>query len=98
MMNFALQTRNCVSKTRNFVLRMVNSVERSFAILAYVVMVVIDGAVSSVLSSVMIRMGGTEQEINYKMKAAEMWMREQRIPKDQASKALEYFRLDYTTV
>ena len=79
-------------------MRMVNSVERSFAILAYVVMVVIDGAVSSVLSSVMIRMGGTEQEINYKMKAAEMWMREQRIPKDQASKALEYFRLDYTTV
>ena len=69
--------------------------ERSFALLAYVVMVVIDGAVAGVLSSVMIRMGGKEQEINDRLKAAKMWMREQRIPKDQASKALDYFRLVY---
>jgi hypothetical protein len=69
--------------------------ERAFALLAYVVMVIIDGAVAGVLSSVMIRMGGKEAQINEKIKAAKMWMREQRIPKDQASKALEYFRLVY---
>jgi CRP-like cAMP-binding protein len=58
-------------------------------------MVIIDGAVAGVLSSVMIRMGGKDAQVNEKIKAAKMWMREQRIPKDQASKALEYFRLVY---
>jgi|EP01046_Picozoa_sp_COSAG06_P062094 hypothetical protein len=58
-------------------------------------MVIIDGAVAGVLSSVMIRMGGKEAQINEKLKAAKMWMREQRIPKEQAAKALDYFRLVY---
>ena len=69
--------------------------ERTFAILAYFTMVVIDGAVAGVLAAILIRMGGKDQEVNDKLKAAKMWMRVQRIPKPQAAKALEYFRLVY---
>lgn len=60
--------------------------ERTFAIFAYFVMVIIDGAVAGVLASVMIRMGGKDQEVNDKLNSAKLWMREHRIPKDDASK------------
>jgi len=69
--------------------------ERTFALFAYVVMVIIDGSVAGVLASVMVRMGGKDQEVNDRLSAAKNWMREQRIPKAQAAKALEYFRLVY---
>lgn len=69
--------------------------ERTFAIFAYVVMVIIDGSVAGVLASVMVRMGGKDQEVNDRLSAAKIWMKEQRIPKAQASKALDYFRLVY---
>ena len=39
--------------------------------------------------------GGKEQQVNDKLKAAKMWMREHRIPKAKAAKALDYFRLVY---
>jgi CRP-like cAMP-binding protein len=43
----------------------------------------------------LIRIGGKDQEVNDKLKAAKLWMREHRIPKDKAAKALEYFRMVY---
>lgn len=58
-------------------------------------MVIIDGSVAGVLASVMVRMGGKDQEVNDRLTAAKNWMREQRIPKAQAARALEYFRLVY---
>ena len=39
--------------------------------------------------------GGKEQQVSDTLKAAKMWMREHRIPKAKAAKALDYFRLVY---
>ena len=58
-------------------------------------MVIIDGAVAGVLSALMISMGGKEREVNDRLRSAKQWMREQRIPKLKAQKALDYFRLVY---
>lgn len=69
--------------------------ERAFAVFAYICLVMIDGAVAGVLSAVMISMGGKEREVNERLRSAKQWMREQRIPKTKASKALDYFRLVY---
>ena len=69
--------------------------ERCFAVFAYVCLVIIDGAVAGLLSSVMISMGGKDREVNDRLRAAKLWMREQRIPKFKAQKALDYFRLVY---
>jgi CRP-like cAMP-binding protein len=69
--------------------------ERSFAVFAFVCVLIIEGAVAGVLSSILIRMGGKDQEVNDKLKAAKLWMREHRIPKDKAAKAMDYFRLVY---
>eukprot|EP01043_Picozoa_sp_COSAG02_P055844 COSAG02_NODE_6538_length_3509_cov_31.003603_4_plen_373_part_00 len=69
--------------------------ERFFAVFAYVCLVMIDGAVAGVLSAVMISMGGKEREVNERLRSAKLWMREQRIPKLKAQKALDYFRLVY---
>jgi hypothetical protein len=57
--------------------------ERSFAIVAYIFVVIIDGAVAGVLSSIMIQIGGMDREVHDKIKATKTWMREQRIPKSQ---------------
>ena len=69
--------------------------ERAFAVFAYIVMVIIDGAVAGVLSAVMIQMGGTERIVNEKLAAAKSWMREHRISKHEQIKALNYFRHVY---
>jgi hypothetical protein len=69
--------------------------ERFFAVFAYVCLVIIDGAVAGVLSALMISMGGKEREVNDRLRSAKQWMREQRIPKLKAQKALDYFRLVY---
>lgn len=69
--------------------------ERGFAIFAFVCVLIIEGAVAGVLSSILIRIGGKDQEVNDKLKAAKLWMREHRIPKDKAAKALDYFRMVY---
>lgn len=70
-------------------------VERAFAVFAYIVTVIIDGAVAGVLSAVMIQMGGTERQVNEKLAAAKTWMREHRISKQEQVKALSYFRHVY---
>jgi hypothetical protein len=69
--------------------------ERFFAVFAYVCLVIIDGAVAGVLSAVMISMGGKEREVYDRLRSAKLWMREQRIPKAKAQKALDYFRMVY---
>ena len=69
--------------------------ERAFAVFGYIIMVIIDGAVAGVLSSVMISMGGKEREVNEKLAAAKVWMQEQRIAKAEQVKALNYFRHVY---
>jgi hypothetical protein len=69
--------------------------ERAFAVFGYIVMVIIDGAVAGVLSSVLISMGGTERIVNEKLAATKSWMREQRISKSEQVKALNYFRQVY---
>ena len=40
----------------------------------------IEGAVAGVLSAMLISMGGSDRELTEKLKAAKMWMREQKIP------------------
>ena len=42
--------------------------------------VMIEGAVAGVLSAMLISMGGSDRELTEKLKAAKMWMREQKIP------------------
>ena len=69
--------------------------ERTFAIFAYVVMVIIDGSVAGVLASIMVRMGGKDQEVHDRLSSAKNWMKEHRIPKAQALRAMEYLRLFY---
>lgn len=69
--------------------------EKAFAVFGYIVMVIIDGAVAGVLSSVMIQMGGTERLVNEKLAATKSWMREHRISKSEQAKALSYFRHVY---
>lgn len=59
------------------------------------VMVIIDGAVAGVLSSVMISMGGKDRIVNEKLAAAKTWMQEHRINKAQQLKTLNYFRHVY---
>ncbi len=54
----------------------------------------IEGAVAGVLSAMLISMGGSDRELTEKLKAAKMWMREQKIPHAGKPNTVENARLE----
>lgn len=69
--------------------------ERDFAIVNFVFMLLLEGAVAGVLSATIIGMSAKQAEISAKLKAVRQWMYSQHIPKQKAKYAIEYFRQVY---
>ena len=69
--------------------------ERVFAIVAYMLLVVVDGSVAGLISATLVGMNGGEREISDKLRAVKTWMMHERIPKGSQAKALGYFQQLY---
>lgn len=66
-------------------------VERMTAVFAYMMMVMIDGAVAGVMSALLIGMSGNEREVTDKLRAIKQWMTAHRVPRLKQAHALTYF-------
>lgn len=68
------------------------NMERMTAVFAYMMMVMIDGAVAGVMSALLIGMSGHEREVTDKLRGIKQWMTAHRVPRVKQSHALNYFR------
>ena len=65
--------------------------ERMTAVFAYMMMVMIDGAVAGVMSALLIGMSGNEREVTDKLRGIKQWMTAHRVPRMKQNRALGYF-------
>jgi len=65
--------------------------ERGMAVFAYMMMVMIDGAVAGVMSALLIGMSGNEREVTDKLRGIKQWMTSHRVPRVKQSRALNFF-------
>ena len=71
--------------------------ERMAAVFAYMMMVMIDGAVAGVMSALLIGMSGNEREVTDKLRGIKQWMTTHRVPRLKQNRALAYFGSHFKT-
>eukprot|EP01052_Picozoa_sp_SAG31_P014108 SAG31_NODE_866_length_11370_cov_4.806761_4_plen_376_part_00 len=70
-------------------------VERIYAILAYLLLVLIDGSVAGLISASLVGMNGADREVADRMRSVRAWMHDKRVPRTTQAKALQYFSKFY---